>query len=256
MNLFKLSSIAIVAMLGLSASILLVAQDEADTDSSVAENIANDFNDFLGDDSGAFVDGLRNGDALSLGTDPAEVINIENNAGPMGFGEVSLTLGLAESLLGDGATHQEIADALHNDKGVGILDMRADDLGWGQIFAAYGTTVGAVMSRLNANEAAQARLAIAQDRSVVRSDNRDGRSINRQVANGVPPERPEQAADPDRPERPERATAPNLPDRPERPERPDRPELPDRPQRPERPELPDRPDRPERPDLPVRGGRP
>jgi len=94
---------------------------------------------------------------------------MEDDADPIEFGEVSLTLGLAESLLGDGASPQEIADLLHNAEGEGILDMRADDMGWGQIFDTYGTTAGAVMSRLNANEAEQARSLIEQDRRVLTS---------------------------------------------------------------------------------------
>ena len=206
MNFFKLTSFATLAVMGLSVPILSIAQDEVNTDISVADSIANNFSDFLGDDSSALVNALRKGDDLSYEAD--STITIENGAGPMGFGEISLTLGLAESLLGESATQQDIAYVLHNTEGGGILDMRADDMGWGQIFSAYGTTVGAVMSRLHANEAAQARLAISQDRSVVRSENRNERSINRQDTDGARPERPEHAAAPDRPERPERPEPP------------------------------------------------
>ena len=214
MKFFKLTNFAIVVVMGLSVPILSMAQDEVDTDISAADSIMNNFSDFLGDDSSTLVNALRNGDDLSYEVDSTEIITIENGAGPMGFGEISLALGLAESILGEGATQQEIADVLHNTDDGGILDMRADGMGWGQIFSAYGTTVGAVMSRLHANESAQARLAIAQDRSVVRSENRNERSINRQETGGARPERPEHAAAPDRPERPEQ---PELPTRAGRP---------------------------------------
>jgi len=208
MKFFKLTNFAIVAVMGQSVPILSMAQDEVNTDISVADSIANNFSDFLGDDSSTLVNALRNGDDLSYEVEPTEIITIENGAGPMGFGEISLALGLAESILGEGATQQEIVDVLHNADGGGILDMRADDMGWGQIFSAYGTTVGAVMSRLHANEAAQARLAISQDHSFVRSENRNERSINRQYTGGARPERPERAATPERPERPERPEPP------------------------------------------------
>ncbi|MBL4820732.1 MAG: hypothetical protein JKY98_07050, partial [Gammaproteobacteria bacterium] len=233
MSFFKLTNLTIIAVMGFGGSMLAIAQDAPENtppenNGTVADNIADRFSDFLGDNSGPLVNALRRGDNLDFG-EPGDITTVDNTVGPMGFGEISIALGLAESLAVPGAPPQDMADLFHNTDGTGILDMRADDMGWGQIFNANGTTVGAVISRRNRNEMAQSRRANPENRPENRSERRNERSINRQNTSG------------DRAERPERG---DFPDRPDRPDRRDRPE------RPERPEIADRPDRPERPDLP------
>jgi len=225
----KLARILPITMFSLGLPMAVLAQEDSPNldsaqapenfeNDAVYESLATDFSDLLGDDAGALVSALRYGDAISYESDSAELVTLENNVGEMGFGEVSLTLGLADSLLEDGATHQQVADLLANVEGDGILDMRADGMGWGQIFAVYGTTVGTVMSRLNANEAAQARLAMAHERP----DNAAGGRPETTDQRGARPDRPERAGGSNRRERPERGQRAATPERPQRPELPGR----------------------------------
>lgn len=173
-----------------------------------------------------------------------ETIIVENTNGEMGFGEVSLTLGLAESLLGDGASYSDIADALYGD--AGILAMRTDGMGWGEIYQSFDMNVGEVMSGVKSQRFANVEtLNRGQAKRLEKVD----------VANlkhgGKPdkidrPVRAEKVARPDRPQRPEKAARPERPERPEKVARPERPERPERVARPERPEKPNKPERPGR----------
>lgn len=135
--------------------------------------------------------------------------SIVNPNGPMGYGEVNITLSLAQALLDAGAYPDlqsaltGIATTVTNPDGTttttssgGVLAMRADGMGWGQIAKELGFNLGALVSAANRSDKAQAAKA---DR-VARAD------------------KPERAAKPERPARPERA------ERPERPQRPDKPE--------------------------------
>lgn len=138
--------------------------------------------------------------------------SIVNPNGPMGYGEVNITLSLAQALLDAGA-YPDLQSALTgipttvtNPDGTttttssgGVLAMRADGMGWGQIAKELGFNLGALVSAGNRNGKAQAARTERSDR-VARAD------------------KPERAAKPERPARPERA------ERPERPQRPDKPE--------------------------------
>jgi len=124
MKYFKLTNLAMIVVTGLSISTLAVAQDEPENDGSVvAGSIASNFSDFLGDNSGTLVSALRNGDNLNLG-EPGDITTVDNTVGPMGFGEISLALGLAESVVGDDVTPENIANSLHNTESTGILDSK------------------------------------------------------------------------------------------------------------------------------------
>lgn len=138
--------------------------------------------------------------------------SIVNPNGPMGYGEVNITLSLAQALLESGA-YPDLQSALTgtettvtNPDGTttttssgGVLAMRADGMGWGQIAKELGFNLGTLVSAGNRSDKAQAARADRGDR-VARAD------------------KPERAAKPERPARPERV------ERPERPQRPDRPE--------------------------------
>lgn len=164
-----------------------------------------------------------------------ESISFENTNGGMGYGEISLALGLAQSQLGDGASLADISESLFNIDGTGILDKRAAGMGWGQIFGDYDLTVGEVISTIKSNGKSAAAATIeelpARQNGIANRSDSAGQARLEKVAKPVRPEKAE------RPERPEKAA------RPERPERPVRPERADRPERPERPELPERPGR-------------
>lgn len=161
-----------------------------------------------------------------------ETIIVENTNGQMGFGEVSLTLGLAESLLGDGASYSEIADALYGD--AGILAMRAEGMGWGEIYQSFDMKVGDVMKAVKSHRVT------------------DLDAVNRGQAKKI--ERIEMAGL-EKGGKPEKLEKPAKPEKVQRIERPERPEKVSRPDRPERPERVARPERPEKPAKPERPGR-
>jgi len=124
--------------------------------------------------------GLRNGSEISLtgasGSDPA---TFTPPTRPMGHGNVFNSLALAQQrLASEGITEptpQQIEAALNGGtitvgegadaktvELAGVLQMRADGMGWGQIAQAQGTKLGPVVSALrsaNASVAKQPRLA-------------------------------------------------------------------------------------------------
>ena len=216
MKLIKSTGFFLIAAMAVGAPILVAANDFGD--------------DFASGNSSALIETLRNGEDLSYdievektivdetgapildteGNEQTEIVietvTVVNSVGSMGFGEISLALGLAGELLGDDASYETVVGALYNDEGTGILDKRDSGMGWGKIFLEEGTTVGAVMSDLKASERALAMRAVAKNRAENRPQRADA-SANR----------------PSRIERPERADRPDRLNRPERPEPPARP---------------------------------
>lgn len=183
------------------------------------DELAMEFSEFLGDDSDAVLNSLRNGEDLTFDRD-GESVTIENSTGVTSPGESALALGLAQEELGNDPTTAEIAEFLYGEQGV--LQERANGAGWGQIYQDRGQNVGDVLSRVRANENAQDNLN--GERGIQRSEVPDN---NRpELGGNTPPDRPE------RPTRPEQANIPND----VRPEIADRPSLLSRPERPERPQ--------------------
>jgi len=139
---------------------------------------------------------------------------IVNPNGPMGYGEVNITLAMAERLLASGE-YTDLQSALTgvtttatNADGTtttittgGVLAMRADGMGWGKIAKELGFNLGSVMG------AGQ-----RSDKAVAGGD----RAAQAKV------ERAERVAKVERPVRPERAQRPERPERPERPQKPER----------------------------------
>ena len=136
---------------------------------SVPQNrIAGDFRPMLGNDAEAVVSGLRTGGAIELTEttpgplpgDPPETttVVIESPTGPLGNGEVRHTLDLARFELARAGIEQPTASELQavlnggsvtNADGVttelpGVLAMRSEGMGWGQIAHEMGTTMGAI----------------------------------------------------------------------------------------------------------------
>ncbi|WIO74973.1 hypothetical protein QP938_03450 [Porticoccaceae bacterium LTM1] len=150
-------------------------------------------------------------------------ITFTPETGQIGFGGAFISLALAEEKLNAGGiedpTLQELVEALAGDldleDGVeveaGILEMRADGMGWGKIANELDFNLGQLISSLKS-----ARPDKAEKSMAMRGD------------------RPEKTKA-ERPARPERAERPEKPEKPEKPERPERAERPEKPEKPERP---------------------
>jgi hypothetical protein len=129
------------------------------------------------------VTGLRDGKDFKIGS-----TSFDPPTGKMGYGNVDIALALAQKGLPTNPSPEQLKAALIGTSAKpGVLALRAEGQGWGQIAQSMGFKLGEVQ-----------RSAKAQERVAAR---------------------PERAARPDKPERPEK---PERPVRPERPERPGR----------------------------------
>jgi len=137
-------------------------------ESNVINKISNDFSGFLGDSSQETVSGLRNGEEFTITTSSVdadgvivtETATINPPTGEQGHGNVFISLGLAENQLTQlGITDPTALDigssllggevTLSNGEIVevqGVLQLRSEGLGWGQIAKVYGTKLGPVIS--------------------------------------------------------------------------------------------------------------
>lgn len=139
----------------------------------------------------SLVSGLRTDSKITL--EPIakddKAISFESPTGKLGNGEIDIALAIAEKTLsGDkNVTNQDLYKALMDQK-TGVLQMRADGMGWGQIANQLGFRLGEVMRAGKADGSAQ---------SVQRGGSR--------------PEKVDKLAQ--RPERPERPMKPERPGR-------------------------------------------
>ena len=123
------------------------------------------------------ITGLRDGTDFRIGS-----TSFDPPTGKMGYGNVNIALALAQKSLPENPSPEQLQAALIGTSAKpGILALRADGQGWGQIANAMGFKLGEVMRSPKASERVAAR--------------------------------PERAARPDKPERPAK------PDRPDRPGR-------------------------------------
>ncbi|MGQ0523429.1 MAG: hypothetical protein ACT4P8_07205, partial [Betaproteobacteria bacterium] len=133
-----------------------------------------DFSGFAGSttNSDALVSGLRNGTAVTLTSTDAKGTTTSTTftppTGKMGYGNVYTSLALAkQQLAGAGITDptaQQLQAALMggavtNSTGqtttmTGVLQLRADGMGWGQIAQQYGYKLGPVISGMKSSNAA------------------------------------------------------------------------------------------------------
>src|SRR5678815_5649303 len=149
-------------------------------ETNVTGKISGTFNSFLGSDSTAVVTGLRNGTPITLttttpaaspGAAPTMTTTlITPPTGKMGYGNVFTSLALAKQQLGQMGISQPTPEQLQaaltggtitTGTGTtatttqlhGILTMRSQGMGWGQIAQQQGTKLGPVISCLkNANQ--------------------------------------------------------------------------------------------------------
>ena len=244
---FRLIALPATLALALLAAPAAFAQDtttdnEAEATATVpAGRIADRYADTLfdGDEDAAAdaVKQLREGGDFEVTNADGTTTTVENANGPMGYGEINIALGMAEKMVdsGDAEGWQDAlygtADTTGTDGTVtegtaGILEMRADGMGWGKIAKELGFKLGSVVGK-------------APTRESESDGDGDGTATTSTTAKATSHGRTDRSAKSgtDRAAKPERATKPERVakvDRPERVERPSRPERPERPQKPER----------------------
>lgn len=143
----------------------------------VTGKIASDFQSFAGskENSTALVTGLRNGSEITLTQKGEPSATFTPATKPMGYGNVSTSLSLAKYQLAQqgitNPTPEQLQTALnggtitYDGKTVdyqGVLQMRADGMGWGQIAQQLGTKLGPVVSGVKAQNAHIATLPAAK----------------------------------------------------------------------------------------------
>lgn len=144
-------------------------------ETNVTGKISGTFNSFLGSDSTAVVTGLRNGTPITLttttpATTPGAAPTVTTTVitpptGQMGHGNVFTSLALAKQQLGQLGISQPTPDQLQaaltggtittgtgttatTTQLQGVLTMRSQGMGWGQIAQQQGTKLGPVISGL------------------------------------------------------------------------------------------------------------
>ena len=184
---------------------------------AVTDKIVSDFQSFAGSSGNAnrLVMGLRSGSEITLTAKGEPSATFTPPTRPMGYGNVSTSLALAKAQLAQQGivdpTPTQLQTALlggsitANGKTVdyqGILQMRADGMGWGQIAHSTGTKLGPVVSGIKAQNqhfavlpatATQRPVAMAGARSAFgpdaqsRPDGSQAHSRGIVTAGGAPP---------------------------------------------------------------------
>jgi len=188
---------------------------------NVIGKISTDFKPFLGSDATAVVTGLRNGTAIKLtsmtttpsstpGALPVTTTNttvITPPTGQMGFGNVYISLALAKQQLSTlgitQPTPQQLQAALTGGtitqttgtgttatttttQMQGILTMRSENMGWGQIAQKLGFKLGPVMAGMkSANQNfASAATSSFKGRTAVSANGKAGGSSGNGIVSG------------------------------------------------------------------------
>lgn len=158
---------------------------------NVVEKLSSEFSSFLGDDSTAVVTGLRTGTPFDL-TSTTTTTTVNPPTGPMGFGNVKITLALAEAQLSQYGITQPTPEQLQaallggtimTGSGTsatttdiqGVLTLRSQGMGWGDISKELGFKLGSVVSGHNtANHGATAGTTSSTGSGIV---NGSGQSV-------------------------------------------------------------------------------
>lgn len=169
------------------------------------DRLASQYSAFAGSDANALalVTGLRDDSTITL--TPTDTTQKQASFDPatskLGFGNINIALALAKKELADMGISQpspeQIQAALNggtvgSDTFPGILKLRAEGMGWGQIANSLGFRLGEVVSASHTD-----RSRAGMDRS----------------------EKGEKTERADRPDKPDRAARPDRVDRPQRPVR-------------------------------------
>ena len=164
---------------------------------------------------------ITNPDGTTTTTTAPVTTTVANPNGAMGWGEVNITLSLAQALVDSGAA-TDLRSALAGTTttltnpdgtittttGDGVLTMRADGMGWGQIAKQLGFKLGTLVSAGNKN-------AKATDAATAKAERESKGNADRTA-------KADRVAKVERPSRPEKIDRPAKPDRPERPAKPER----------------------------------
>ena len=159
----------------------------------VASKIASNFASLAGSEENALalVNALRTGEPVNLTYAPTgtattpTVVTLDPPTGNMGWGNVKISLALAQDQLArlgiTNPTAQQLQAALNggsvsvtNANGTtttttlrGVLQMRVDGMGWGEIAHAGGTKVGPVVSQMKMAHAKVATIPVSTAASAV-----------------------------------------------------------------------------------------
>ena len=134
------------------------------TSSTATMNVSKEYSHFLDKvNSQQVVNDLRNGQWTTTTTDATTKVTTTSTealpTGKMGYGNVRISLALAQESLRQQGIMQPTSQELHtalvggemvpgdtNSTTSGILQMRADGMGWGQIAQKYNVKLGQLMS--------------------------------------------------------------------------------------------------------------
>lgn len=204
----------------------------APTSGQESVKLANSYTDFAGSNGNAqaLVNGLRSGSTIVLvtpatATTPAVQTSFTPSTGHLGYGNVNIALSLAQAeLTAAGITQPTAAQieaalnggAVAGPKGpvqfTGVLALRAEGQGWGNIAKTLGFKLGDIMSATKAHGPVPDSADIAHGEKVDKASHADKADKVAKV------DRPDKADRPDKPDHPDK------PEKPEKPERPDKPE--------------------------------
>jgi hypothetical protein len=169
MKRWPITTIIVTVLLGLClVSKPAPAQDEpAVGGTAAADRISADFADFFGtpENADAAIAGLRNGTPFTYTDAAGNSVTIDPPTKAMGHGNTFLTLGLAQEQLAQQGIEQPTAAQFEavlaggtlvtnssgqpvNSELAGILQMRSDGAGWGQIAHSMGVKLGHVVSSI------------------------------------------------------------------------------------------------------------
>ncbi len=198
----------------------------------------------------------------------SETVTIENTNGGMGFGNVKISLLLAEEMLkqnGFDGNIDNLSGALFGgnaELGTGVLEMRAAGAGWGEISQELlGVKMGTLMSAKNkkrigsdgeAEIEKEPHAASEKGKSNGKGNNKSAKGNDRVAANEKQNKGQLAKAERAQSNKVNKVQRPNKVEKPSKPEKPAKPEKPQRPEKPEKPEKPQRPEKPEKPQRPGR----
>ena len=223
-------------LLAAFAATAFAADGGSTTTNTESTKLASTYTTFAGSDANAdaLVEGLREGTSITLettttttntdGTTSTTTMpsTFQPATGKLGYGNVNIALALAQNQLATmgitDPTADEIEAALNGGTVTlsdgstqtlqGVLALRAQGEGWGQIAKTLGFNLGAVVSASKTDHS-QAGAEHAQQGSEVASAGR--------------PDHPVHPVHPDRPQRPDVPQRPNIPQRPDIPSHAGRP---------------------------------
>jgi len=181
----------------------------------VSGKISNDFSSFLGSDATAVVTGLRHGTPISLtsttvppgGSPVTTTTVITPPTGQMGFGNVYISLALAKqhlasldppiyqptpeqlqaALNGGTITQTDATGAITSTEVPGVLTMRSEGMGFGQIAKELGFKLGPVMAGMksaNKNFTATAPTTSTKGSSTASTTTKGNSSSHRSIVSG------------------------------------------------------------------------